>query len=90
MPWMLGSRDSVGYYLTPTRHRGVWLIDRPDFAPDADPLRCAWLVVDLPEEVVRRYECRRRQALTRVPRPRPGPQPLPKADAGGSLLVGPR
>ena len=51
-----GFRDGVGYYLTPSRHRGVWFIDRPEFAPDPNARRCVWLSVDLPDEVATRYE----------------------------------
>jgi hypothetical protein len=51
-----GFRDRVHFYMTPTRHRGVWFIDKPEFCPDPDDRRSIWLVVDLPDEVVRRYE----------------------------------
>ena len=50
-----GFRDSVGYYMTSSRHRGVWVSDQPLDANEGASGN-ALVAVALPEDVFARYE----------------------------------
>jgi hypothetical protein len=50
-----GFRDAVGYYMTTTRHRGVWVSDVP-LDGNEGAVGNILLAVALPEDVFARYE----------------------------------